>query len=216
MVRWSALVSGVTGLIADLFLVLFYLFYFGFGTGAFLGTVNDVLIVVQYVALVPVVLALGRPASGTDSPSRSTKARRWTLLGLVAAVAVIVLQVALLAGLPFEIQVVPVSLSSIAAMCWAGGISRTGGLPAAVARLGRLLLVALPIAIAAFAVGFAVTLVSGVSWAWIAGALPGIVLWFLFPVWTVRLSTSGALSGTPQPVHERREPRFRAVRVPPR
>ena len=210
MVRWSALASGVTGLVADLFLVLFYLFFFGFDTGAFLGTVNDVLMVVQYVALVPVVLALGR------SNRASSGARRWTLVGLVATVAVIVLQVALLAGLPFELQVVPVSLSSVAAMVWAGGISRTAALPTAVARLGRLLLVALPVAIAAFAVGFAVTLVSGVSWAWIAGGLPGLVLWFLFPMWTVRLFTSGALSGTTPPVPERREPHFRAVHAPPR
>jgi hypothetical protein len=206
MVRWSALVSGVTGLVADLLLVLFYIFYFGFDTGAFFGTANDVLIVVQYVALVPVVHALGRV----------TGARWWTRVGLTATVAVIVLQVALLAGLPFEIQVGPVSLGTVATMCWAGGVSRTGRLPAAVARLGRLLLVALPIAVAAFAIGFAVTLVSGVTWAWIAGGLPGVVLWILLPVWTVRLFTSGVFAGTPPPGPGPREPRFQAARVPPR
>jgi len=201
MVRWSALVSGVTGLVADLFLVVFYILYFGFGTGAFFGTANDALIVVQYAALLPVIRALG-PGG-------------WTRVGLVAAGAVIVLQVALLAGLPFEIQVGPVSLGTVATMCWAGGISRTARVPAALARLGRLLLVALPFAAAAFGVGFAVTAVSGVSWAWIAGGLPGVVLWVLFPVWTVRLFTSGVFAGTPQPVLAPREPRSRAVRVPP-
>ena len=205
MVRWCALVSGVTGLVADLFLVLFYILYFGFATGEFFGTANDALIVVQYVALVPVVLALGR----------LTGARGWTRVGLTAVVAVVVLQVALLAGLPFEIQVGPVSLCTIAAMCWAGGVSRTGKIPAAVARLGRLLLVALPIAAGAFAVGFAVTAVSGVSWAWIAGGLPGVVVWILFPVWTVRLFTSGVFAETPQRVLGPREPRSPVVRVPP-
>src|SRR5262249_20428936 len=137
--RMLAVVSGVVGLVADLLLVVFYALLYGAPDLAdYFGTANDALIVVQYAALVPVVVALGRLMPG------DARARWWTRIGLLASVAVIVLQVALLVGvLPFEVQVVPVSLSSIAAMCWAGGISaaggRTGMLRAPVVRLGRFL-----------------------------------------------------------------------------
>ncbi|WP_433444158.1 hypothetical protein [Nonomuraea sp. CA-141351] len=190
--RWWAAASGAIGLIANAFLVLFYLTAQPWtdhpGDGWF-GPANDVLVLIQYLALVPVVLGLGRLMAG------DARARVWTGIGLVAAVAVIVLQALLITGaMPFESQVVPVSLSAVLTMCWAGAISaagtRTGALPGAVARLGRVVVIGLPIAAGAFGLGALITVASGVSWAWAAGGIPGIVVWTLFPVWTLLLATA--------------------------
>jgi hypothetical protein len=106
-----------------------------------------------------------------------------------------VLQLLLITGvLPFAIQVVPASLSAIATICWAGAISaagaRTHTLPPAVIRLGRALVIGLPIVVAVFAAGFVVTIVSGVTWAWAAGAIPGGVVWLMFPLWSLLLAVN--------------------------
>ncbi|MFI6738588.1 hypothetical protein ACIBI9_37175 [Nonomuraea sp. NPDC050451] len=185
--RRQAVAGGVTGLIANAFLVLFYVVAQPWADDpgdSWLGPANDVLILLQYLALVPVVLGLGRLMDG------DARVRVWTRIGLVAAVLVVVLQALLLTGLmPFGYQVVPVSLSGVAAMCWAGAISaagaRTGALPAAVTRLGRAIVIGLPVAVGAFGIGFLVTIVSGVSWAWAAGGIPGAVVWTMFPAWTL-------------------------------
>ncbi|MET7328280.1 hypothetical protein [Nonomuraea sp. NPDC005650] len=185
--RLQAVAGGVAGLVADVFLVLFYVVARPWGDDpgdSWLGPANDVLVLLQYLALVPVVLGLGRLMAG------DARARGWTRIGLVAAVLVVVLQALLLTGvLPFAYQVVPVSLSGVAAMCWAGAISaagaRSGALPAAVTRLGRAIVIGLPVAVVAFGVGFLVTVVAGVSWAWAAGGIPGAVVWTMLPLWTL-------------------------------
>jgi hypothetical protein len=173
------------------FLLLFYVtatpWVEGAGASDWYGQANDELIVVQYLALGPLVFGLGRLMRGDG------RARVWTTVGLAACVAVVVLQALLLAQvLPFDIQVVPVSLGIVGTVCWAGGISgagsRTGTLPESVTRSGRLLALGLPIGVATFAVGFVVTVVSDLSWAWVAGGLPGFVIWFMFPVWTLLLA----------------------------
>ncbi|MET9242590.1 hypothetical protein [Nonomuraea sp. NPDC003709] len=185
--RRQAVAGGVTGLVADAFLVLFYVVARPWADDpgdSWLGPANDVLVLLQYLALVPVVRGLGRLMAG------DARARGWTRIGLVAAVLVVVLQALLLTGLmPFEYQVVPVSLSAVAGMCWAGAISaagaRTGTLPAAVTRLGRAIVIGLPVAVGAFGVGFLVTVFFDVSWAWAAGGIPGAVVWTMFPAWTL-------------------------------
>ncbi|MEV1178481.1 hypothetical protein [Nonomuraea sp. NPDC049784] len=190
--RWWAAASGGTGLIANAFLVLFYLTaqpWTGNAGDGWFGAANDVLVLIQYLALVPVVLGLGRLMDG------DTRARVWTGIGLVAAVAVIVLQALLITGaMPFERQVVAVSLSAVLTMCWAGAISaagtRTRTLPRTVTRLGRVVVIGLPIALGTFGIGALVTAVSGVSWAWAAGGIPGFVVWTLFPAWTLLLATA--------------------------
>ncbi|MER6006529.1 hypothetical protein ABT120_48890 [Nonomuraea angiospora] len=109
--RRQAVAGGVTGLVADAFLVLFYVVARPWADDpgdSWLGPANDVLVLLQYLALVPVVRGLGRLMAG------DARARVWTRIGLVAAVLVVVLQALLLAGLmPFEYQVVPVSLSAV-------------------------------------------------------------------------------------------------------
>ncbi|GAA0969555.1 hypothetical protein GCM10009555_016900 [Acrocarpospora macrocephala] len=135
------------------------------------------------------------------------RARVWTRVGLAAA-ALIVLQVLLLTGaLPFRFQVVPVSLSAVATMCWAGAIgaagARTRTLPATVTRLGRIIVIGLLITAGALAIGAFVTVVFDVSWAWVAGGIPGAVSWALLPAWTLMLalnpvkSSPGAQSPEP-------------------
>jgi hypothetical protein len=77
-----------------------------------------VLRTVQYLLLLPVILALGRLMPGDG------RVRAWTGIGFAAAVAVIVLQLLLVTEvLPYAYQVVPVSVSSVVTMCWAGVIS---------------------------------------------------------------------------------------------
>lgn len=189
--RWAA-ASGVTGLIANAFLVLFYLTARPWADepeDGWFGLANDYLVAIQYLALVPVILGLGRLLTG------DARARLWTRIGLVAAVAVVVLQALLVTGvMPFAYQVVPVSLSGIAAMCWAGAISaaarRSRALPATVTRLGRAIVLGLPAAIAAFGIGALVTVVFDLEWAWAAGAIPGVVVWTLFPAWTLLLGAA--------------------------
>ncbi|MGP3920913.1 hypothetical protein [Nonomuraea sp. 10N515B] len=189
-IRWAAGASGVIGLIANVFLILFFVTAQPWtdapGDGWF-GWANDVLVVVQYATLLPVILTLGRLMAG------DARARGWTWIGLAAAVAVIVLQVLLVTEtLPFAVQVVPLSVSAVVAMCWAGAISgagtRTGTLPVTVTRLGRTIVIVLPIAVVAYGAGALVAGALDVPWAWAAGGIPGVVLWTLFPAWTLLLA----------------------------
>jgi len=191
-VRWWAVASGVTGLVADLFLVLFYVTakpWTDTPAESWFGFANDVVMIAQYVALLPVVLGLGRLLA------QHRRARVWTPIGLIAAVAVVVLQTLLVTGLmPFDVQVGFVSAASIVSMLWAGVISGVGArgdlLPPAVTRLGRILLIGVPVAFAAFAAGAVVTAAADVAWAWVAGGVPGFVIWLLFPVWTLLVGTA--------------------------
>jgi len=200
LVRWWALLSASAGIAANVFLVLFYVTAKPWldlpGPPGWFGRANDSLVVVQYAALLPVVLGLGRlmPAD--------VRARTWTRVGLVATASLIVLQILLLTRtLPFAIQVIPASVCVIASVLWAGGISgagiRTGTLPEGVARAGRILAVALSAGAVIFIVVFILALATGVSWLWVAGALPGAVVFFLFPGWALLLVAVGPLRRQP-------------------
>jgi len=164
------------GIVANVYLMLFYLTakpwqpdsvarqVEGDPTGY--GTVNDWLIPLQLVLLVPIVIWLGQQ---TQIEKRS---RRWTAIALTASIAATLLQLLLVTGvLPFAIQFGPVSVCVVLLYCWAGVISaagrRRGVLSHTTFRLGRLLMWALPVGVATFAVGLAISALQGEgSWAW--------------------------------------------------
>jgi hypothetical protein len=174
--RWWALFSGVTGLIADVLLVAFYVVaqpWTDTPRETSLGTVNDYLVIVQFAALIPVVLALAALPV-------------WRIVGVVACAAVVVFQVLLVTQtMPFETQVGFVSAASVAAMLWAGAVS--GRLPEPARRLGRTLLVGVPLALVVFVAGTLVTIVADIDWAWVAGGAVAVIVWFVFPLWAVVL-----------------------------
>lgn len=185
-IRLAAVASGAIGLVADILLVLFYVTAQPWSDSpeeGWYGHANDVLMIFQYLALIPVVLALGRLAGE----------RLWTRIALGASTAVVVLQLSLVMGvLSFDIQVVPVALCSTASMLWAGMISRS--LTGAARTLGRTILIGLPVALVAFLLGTAVSALASVDWAWAAGGIPGGILWFLLPLWTLVVGAAPSLT----------------------
>ena len=108
-VLW-ALTSGITGLLANVLLVLFFLLARPFGVDGplakagqdfmWLGSANDVVIIVQFLTFIPVALALRGWLPSTRSVRLSTAA------AVGAMVATAVLQLLLVAGvLEFDVQV---------------------------------------------------------------------------------------------------------------
>jgi hypothetical protein len=152
--RSAALVSGATGLAANAFLVLFYVLAEPFsenpnGAG-WLGTASDWLEVPQFLALVPVVLALGRRLPRT----------RWlrgvTVAGAVAMAATATAQLLLVLGLlRFEVQIVVVVAALVVGYLWLLAVSlaghRTATLPRPLTRAGLLVGPSLPVGMAVVA-----------------------------------------------------------------
>lgn len=136
---------------------------------------------------IPVVYELGHRLAGDG------RARIWTRLGLAASAGVVVPQVLLLAGtLDFAVQAPLVSACVITALCWVAAISgaadRSRTLPGWLTRFGHLTGLGTCIALAAFLLGALVTWLAHVPWAWVAGGLPGFVIWSVFPGWVLRLA----------------------------
>ncbi len=108
MRRW-ALASGVIGLVADLFLVAFYTVaqpWTDTPHETWLGAANDYLMILQFVALLPVEVQVGLVSAGivasilwagaiSDSPAFSPPVRR---LGRIMLAGVPVALLAFLAG----------------------------------------------------------------------------------------------------------------------
>ena len=191
----TALASGLIGILANVHLVLFYLTAQPWQPGSVgggYGTINDWLIPLQLVLLIPIVIWLGQQ---TQAEKRS---RRWTGMALAASIAATLLQLLLVTGvLPFAIQVGPVAVCVMLLLCWAGIISSAGRrhhlLSHTTVRLGRLLMWAVPVGVAAFAVGIGITALQGEgSWAWVAGGLPGALAWLTFPLWVLLLARDAA------------------------
>jgi hypothetical protein len=184
----TALASGVVGIVGNLYLVLLYLVDKPWQPGSVdggYGTINDWLVTLQLALLIPVVVRLGQQ-------TRIEKwTRRWTGIALIASVAVVLLQLLLLAGvLPFAVQFGPVSVCIVLLFCWAGVISaagqRHGVLSHPTFHLGRLMMWAQPVGAAAFVVGLGISALQGEgSWAWVAGGLPGALVWLAFPFWVL-------------------------------
>ena len=187
-----AMISGVTGLAANLLLVLFYLLAQPFGAVQqdfmWLGTANDWVIVVQFLTLIPVALALQRWLPATRAVGLATSA------AVAAMVGTAVLQLLLVAGaLGFEVQVWLVVPLFLVIYGWVLAASSTGHrhgtLPRPVTRFGLLLGVCFP-------VGLLVT-AAGLPFGWgsvaqLAFGIPGIVIgaasWLALPVWPLVLA----------------------------
>jgi hypothetical protein len=196
-VLW-ALVSGITGLLANVLLVLFFLFAQPFGVNGplaeagqdfmWLGSANDVVIIVQYLTFIPVALALRRWLPPTRSMQIAT-------VGAVGAmVAVALLQLLLVVGVvEFDVQVLLVVATFLVVYAWVIAVSstghRSGTLPRSVTRFG--LLLGTSFAVGLVIAGAGLLFPSG-SAAQLALVVPGVVIaafgWLGLPVWPLVLA----------------------------
>jgi hypothetical protein len=196
-VLW-ALASGITGLIANVLLVLFFLLAQPFGVSGpmagdghdfmWLGSANDVVIVVQFVTFIPVALALRRWLP----PLRSVRLATAAAVGAMVAVAV--LQLLLVAGvLEFDVQVMFVVATFLVVFTWVIAVSSTGHrrgtLARSVTRFGLLLGVSYPVGLVIAAAGL---LFPSSSAAQLAFVVPGAAImaaaWLGLPVWPLVLA----------------------------
>lgn len=196
-VRW-ALASGITGLIANVLLVLFFLLAQPFGVSGplaedghdfmWLGSANDVVIIVQFVTFIPVALAL--PSWLPPLPS----VRLATAAAVGAMGAVAILQLLLVAGvLEFDVQVMLVVAMFLVVYAWVITVSSTGHrrgtLPRSVTRFGLLLGVSYPVGLVIAAAGL---LFPSGSAAQLAFVVPGVIIgaigWLGLPVWPLVLA----------------------------
>jgi hypothetical protein len=187
-----AMTSGITGLVANVLLVLFFLLAQPFGEVRqdfmWLGTANDGVIVVQFLTMIPAALALSRRLPATRAVRLTTAAAVVAMIGTAA------LQLLLVAGvLGFGVQVGLVVASLLLIYGWVLAVSSTGHrhgtLPRPVTRFGLLLGVCFP-------VGLLVT-ATGLPFGWgsvpqLAFAVPGIIIgaasWLALPVWLLLLA----------------------------
>lgn len=199
----SAVATGTLGVLANVLLVLFFALaqpWTGRGSDwDWLGPVNDVVIVAQFAAFLPVPPAL------RDRLPDTAGVRIATMSALVAMVAVIVLQLLLVVGLiTYETQVGYVVAAFLVVFVWILAVSRTayrtGTLPRRIVRSGLLIGAAFPLGLVVGAitmlapaetparyVGFGLALVvAGPSWL----AMP------LWPLWL-----AGRVFGVPPAAH---------------
>ena len=196
-VLW-ALTSGITGLLANVLLVLFFLLAQPFGVNGplaeagqdfmWLGSANDVVIVVQFLTFIPVALALRRWLP----PRRSVRIATAAAVGAMVVVAV--LQLLLVAGvLEFDVQVMLVVAMFLVIYAWVIAVSSTGhrhgSLPRSVTRFGLLLGVSLPVGLVIAAAGL---LFPSGSPAQLAFVIPGVAVaaigWLGLPAWPLVLA----------------------------
>jgi hypothetical protein len=201
-----ALTSGITGLVANVLLVLFFLLGQPFGVDGplaeagqdfmWLGHANDVVIIVQFLTFIPVALALRRWLP----PTRAMRVATAAALGAMMAVAI--LQLLLVAGvLEFDVQVLLVVAMFLVVYAWVIAVSsaghRHGTLPRSVTRFGLLLGVSLPVGLVIAAAGL---LFPGGSPAQLAFVIPGVAIaaigWLGLPVWPLALART-VFSKTP-------------------
>lgn len=186
--RVCALISGVVGLLAGLFLLGFFaLDSYGVRMAGFsLGHVNDVLGAVQFAALAPVIWALGRRLPATRT------VRVATGVALAATVAFVVLSVLLIAGvLTFAQQIGPLMVAIVAIYGWLLVVSlvahRTRTLPRAVSRTGVLLAVGMLTALVLVGAGYVLPGIVGQLVTWLGYGL-GVVGWLGLPLYVLLLA----------------------------
>jgi hypothetical protein len=187
-----AMTSGITGLVANVLLVLFFLLAQPFGEAGsgfmWLGTANDWVIVVQFLTLIPVAVTLRRWLPVTRGVGLATAA------AVVAMVGTAVLQLLLITGvLEFEVQVgliVPMFLVIYGWVLMASSTGhRRGSLPRPVTRFGLLLGVCFPVGLLIAAAGLPFGWGSVAQLAFgVPGVLLGAVSWLALPVWPLLLA----------------------------
>ena len=188
--RATALVTGVAGLVANVFLALFFALArpFDIYTGySWLGPANDAVTVAQFAAFVPVAVAL----RARLPVSRALDVV--TALAVAAMAAYVALQVLLLADvLAFETQVVFVMAAIVVVVAWVLQVSlsahRTHSLPRPVTRLGVLVGAAFFAGFVLVASGFAVPEPMRLVLFGLGGALGGLS-WLALPVFPLLLAT---------------------------
>ncbi|HEX6757836.1 MAG TPA: hypothetical protein VF086_05395 [Propionibacteriaceae bacterium] len=197
-VLW-ALTSGITGLLANVLLVLFFLLAKPFGVSGpladdvrqdfmWLGTANDWVIVVQFLTFIPVALAL----RGWLPPTRSVRLATAAAVGAMLAVAI--LQLLLVAGvLEFDVQVLLVVATFLVVYTWVLTASsaghRHGTLPRSVTRFGLLLGASYPVGMVIAAAGLLFPWGSAVQLAFVVpGVAVGSFGWLALPVWPLFLA----------------------------
>ena len=196
-VRW-ALASGITGLVANVLLVLFFLLAQPFGVNGplagaghnfmWLGSANDVVIVVQFLTFIPVALALRRWLP----PTRSMRIATAAAVGAMMAVAI--LQLLLVAGvLEFDVQVLFVVATFLVVYAWVIAVSSTGHrhgtLPRSVTRFGLLLGTSYPVGLVIATAGLLFPSGSATQLAFVVpGVAIGAIGWLGLPVWPLVLA----------------------------
>jgi hypothetical protein len=182
--RGWALVSGGSGVLANVALVLFFALtrpWSGQSGGpTWLGPAADVIEVVQFAAFVPVVLAVHRrlPASRTARLGRAA--------GATAAGAVAVLQVLLLLdAVPADAESLAVLAAAVALSLWILAVGlvghRTARLPRPVTRCAVLLGPAMPLGAAVAGAGWLTAGPVGPALV-VVGAVVGAAGWLALPV----------------------------------
>jgi hypothetical protein len=187
-----AMTSAITGLAANVLLVLFFLLAQPFGEVRsgfmWLGTANDWVIVVQFLTLVPVALTLRSRLPATRAVGLTTAA------AVVAMVGTAVLQLLLVAGvLRFEVQVwlvVPLFLVIFGWVLTASSAGhRHGTLPRPLTRFGLLLGMCFPLGMLITAAGLPFGWGSTAQLAFgVPGLLVGGLSWLALPVWPLLLA----------------------------
>jgi hypothetical protein len=188
--RTAALVTGVAGLVGNVFGALFFALArpFDVHTGySWLGPANDAVTVAQFAAFVPVAVAL----RARLPVSRALDAT--TSLAVAAMAAFVVLQVLLIADvLALETQVGYVVVAIVVVMAWILQVSlsahRTLALPRPVTRLGVLVGAAFFAGAVLVASGFAVSEPVRLLLFGVGGALGGLA-WLALPVFPLLLAT---------------------------
>ncbi|HWJ52390.1 MAG TPA: hypothetical protein VNT24_03310 [Propionibacteriaceae bacterium] len=187
-----AMTSGITGLAANLLLVLFFLLAQPFGEVRpgfmWLGTANDWLIVVQFLTLVPVALAVRGRLPVTRAVTLATAA------AVAAMVGTALLQLLLIAGvLEFDVQVWLIVPLFLVIYGWVLTTSSTGHrhgtLPRPLTRFGLLLGMCFPLGmlIAAAGLPFGWGSVAQLAFG-VPGLLVGGLSWLALPVWPLLLA----------------------------
>jgi hypothetical protein len=187
-----AMTSGLTGLVANVLLVLFFLLARPFGEVRqgfmWLGTANDWLMVVQFLTFIPVALALRRWLPATRA------VRLATVLAALAMVGTAELQLLLVAGvLDFGVQVGLVVPMFLLVYAWVLVVSsaghRHGSLPRPVTRFGLLLGVCFPVGLLITAAGLPFGWGSVAQLAFgVSGIVIGAAAWLALPVWPLLLA----------------------------
>jgi hypothetical protein len=188
-IRALAVLSGVAGLLAGLFLIGFFTLE-SYGVrlaGVSLGTINDVLGAIQFATLAPVAWGLGRRLPATRI------VRVATGTALIAMAGYVVLSVLLVAGvLTFEQQIGPVIATIVAVYAWLLTVNlvghRTRTLPRAVTRVGVLLAGGLLTGLVLAGAGYVLPGIGGRLATWLGYGLGGIG-WLGLPVYALLLAT---------------------------